>query len=56
MASGNCSNMKREMEGKMTSAVNGFEEVVAATAKELKATRTMGKKRQRLTLLGLLNK
>lgn len=39
IAKGNWSSMKREMAGKMTSDVNGREEVTAAVAKEAKATR-----------------
>ena len=41
MARGNCRSMKREIAGKMTSDVKGVVEVTAATAKELKATKTI---------------
>ena len=41
IARGNCSNMKREIDGKILSDVSGASEVKAAVAKELKATSTM---------------
>ena len=40
IADGNWRSMKREMAGKILSDVNGEEEVSAAVAKELKATKT----------------
>ena len=40
IARGNCSNMKREIDGKILSEVSGASEVKAAVAKELKATST----------------
>lgn len=39
MASGNCRSMNKEIAGKIMSEVRGFEDVSAAVAKELKATR-----------------
>ena len=39
MASGNCKSMNKEIAGKIMSEVRGFEDVNAAVAKELKATR-----------------
>lgn len=40
MANGNCRSMKSDIEGKMTSEVNGLDDTTAATANELKATST----------------
>lgn len=39
MAKGNCSKLNNEMQGKIISAVKGFDPVYAAVAKEPKATR-----------------
>jgi len=41
IARGNCSSMNKDIAGNITSLVNGFEEIVAAVAKELNATNTM---------------
>jgi hypothetical protein len=40
IASGNCNNIKRDIDGKMTSEVSGDEFVAEATANELNATST----------------
>ena len=37
---GNCSNMNNEIAGNIMSLVNGFEDILAARAKELNATST----------------
>jgi hypothetical protein len=41
IARGNCSSMNKDIAGNITSLVNGFEEIVAAVAKELNATNTV---------------
>ena len=41
IAKGNCKSMNKEMDGKITSEVKGTGEETAATAKELKATKTV---------------
>ena len=40
IASGNCSSMNNEIAGNIMSLVNGFEDILAAVAKELNATST----------------
>ena len=41
MARGNCNSMNKDIAGNITSLVNGFEETLAAVAKELNATNTV---------------
>lgn len=42
MASGNCRSMNNEIAGNILSDVRGVSEVIAAMAKELNATSTVG--------------